>query len=83
MAGAITNPIVSYSHSEATPRNHLLVDQPLIKAQAKDYVRLTQERLIGMPLLNQLETDTAGGGSLERGLLALLDGWRKDGLIAG
>jgi cobalt-zinc-cadmium efflux system outer membrane protein len=29
VAGAITNPTVSYSHSEATPRNHLLVDQPL------------------------------------------------------
>ena len=26
VAGAITNPIVSYSHSEATPRNHLLVE---------------------------------------------------------
>jgi cobalt-zinc-cadmium efflux system outer membrane protein len=29
VAGAIPNPTVSYSHSEATPRNHLLVDQPL------------------------------------------------------
>jgi len=28
-AGAIPNPTVSYSHSEATPRNHFLVDQPL------------------------------------------------------
>jgi cobalt-zinc-cadmium efflux system outer membrane protein len=28
-AGAITNPIVSYSHSGAVPREHLLVDQPL------------------------------------------------------
>lgn len=28
-AGAIPNPTVSYSHSEAVPRNHLLVDQPL------------------------------------------------------
>jgi cobalt-zinc-cadmium efflux system outer membrane protein len=28
-AGAIPNPTVSYSHSESTPRNHLLVDQPL------------------------------------------------------
>ena len=27
----------------------LLVEQPLIKAQAKDYVRQTQERLIGEP----------------------------------
>ena len=29
VAGAIPNPTVSYSHSESTPRNHLLVDQPL------------------------------------------------------
>jgi cobalt-zinc-cadmium efflux system outer membrane protein len=28
-AGAITNPTVSYSHSGAVPREHLLVDQPL------------------------------------------------------
>jgi cobalt-zinc-cadmium efflux system outer membrane protein len=28
-AGAIPNPTVSYSHTESTPRNHLLVDQPL------------------------------------------------------
>jgi cobalt-zinc-cadmium efflux system outer membrane protein len=29
VAGAIPNPIVSYSHSESAPRFHLLVDQPL------------------------------------------------------
>ena len=28
-AGAVPNPTVSYSHSESTPRNHFLVDQPL------------------------------------------------------
>ncbi|HTK43009.1 MAG TPA: hypothetical protein VL287_15565, partial [Gemmatimonadales bacterium] len=28
-AGAITNPTVSYSHSGAVPKEHLLVDQPL------------------------------------------------------
>ena len=28
-AGAVPNPTVSYSHTESTPRNHLLVDQPL------------------------------------------------------
>ena len=32
----------------------VLVEQPLIKAQAKDYVRQTQERLIGAPILQQL-----------------------------
>ena len=29
VAGTVPNPTVSYSHSEATPRQHLLVDQPL------------------------------------------------------
>jgi outer membrane protein, heavy metal efflux system len=29
IAGAIPNPTVSYSHSEAVPTNHFLVDQPL------------------------------------------------------
>jgi outer membrane protein, heavy metal efflux system len=29
VAGAVPNPTVSYSHSEALPRQHLLVDQPL------------------------------------------------------
>ena len=36
----------------ASPR--VLVEQPLIKAQAKDYVRQTQERLIGAPILQRL-----------------------------
>ena len=31
-----------------------LVDQPLIKAQSKDYVRHTQESLIGEPILQHL-----------------------------
>jgi len=52
-----------------------LVDQPLIKAQAKDYVRNTQERLIGEPILQHLEMES-GHGATEKRLLALLDGWR-------
>ncbi|HLQ34322.1 MAG TPA: NACHT domain-containing protein, partial [Chloroflexota bacterium] len=52
-----------------------LVDQPLIKAQAKDYVRNTQERLIGEPILQHLEMES-GHGATEQRLLALLDGWR-------
>src|SRR5207302_7947829 len=34
-----------------------LVDQPLIKAQTKGYVRDRQERLIGEPVLQQLRAD--------------------------
>src|SRR5205807_7346824 len=59
----------------------LLVDQPLIKAQAKDYVRQSQERLIGLPILQHLHAELASGGAahggLEQRLLALLDGWRN------
>jgi WD40 repeat protein/transcriptional regulator with XRE-family HTH domain len=53
----------------------VLVEQPLIKAQAKDYVRQTQERLIGAPIIRRLTTDLTDSGP-EQGLLALLDGWR-------
>jgi WD40 repeat protein/transcriptional regulator with XRE-family HTH domain len=53
----------------------VLVQQPLIKAQAKSYVRETQERLIGGPILQRLNAEHAEAGA-ERRLLALLDGWR-------
>ena len=53
----------------------LLMEQPLIKAQAKDYVRQTQERLIGGPILQRLN-DQHGERETEHRLLALLDGWR-------
>ncbi len=52
-----------------------LVEQPLIKAQAKDYVRQTQERLIGAPVLRQVKAEHGDAGA-EQMLLALLDGWR-------
>jgi WD40 repeat protein/transcriptional regulator with XRE-family HTH domain len=49
--------------------------QPLIQAQAKEYVRRTQERLIGESILRHLETES--GAALVEGLLvALLDDWR-------
>jgi len=53
----------------------LLVEQPLIKALAKDYVRQTQERLIGAPILQQLNAHHGDAGTEQR-LLVLLDGWR-------
>src|SRR5262249_2776161 len=53
-----------------------LVKQPLIKAQAKDYVRHTQERLIGAPILQRL-THRHGQEGSESRLLTLLDGWRR------
>ncbi len=63
------------SEEIACGRPAQLVSQPLIKAQAKEYVRLSQERLIGLPILQKLEADSGhGGGDLL--LLRLLDGWR-------
>jgi WD40 repeat protein/transcriptional regulator with XRE-family HTH domain len=53
----------------------LLVEQPLIKALAKDYVRQTQERLIGTPILQRLLTRHSQRET-ESHLLALLDTWR-------
>jgi WD40 repeat protein/transcriptional regulator with XRE-family HTH domain len=53
----------------------LLVQQPLIKAQAKEYVRQTQERLIGSPILQRLNGQHAEPLAEHR-LLALLDAWR-------
>src|SRR5262249_50970566 len=53
----------------------LLIELPLSKARAKDYVRQTQERLVGAPIIQQLKTDLTDSGPEQR-LLALLDGWR-------
>jgi WD40 repeat protein/transcriptional regulator with XRE-family HTH domain len=53
-----------------------LVKQPLIKAQAKDYIRDSQERLIGEPILQLLKADL-GDGEVEQRLLGLLEGWRN------
>jgi hypothetical protein len=64
---------VSVEIAEGQPAH--LVAQPLIKAQAKDYVRKTQERLLGDPVLQQLTTASGVRGA-EQKLLALLEGWR-------
>jgi hypothetical protein len=52
----------------------VLARQPLMKAQAKDYVRQTQERLIGTPVVQRLIAQY--GKVTERRLLDLLDAWR-------
>jgi WD40 repeat protein len=52
-----------------------LVARPLIRAQAKDYVRHSQERLIGEPILEVLNR-TAGIGETERQLAAQVERWR-------
>jgi WD40 repeat protein/transcriptional regulator with XRE-family HTH domain len=54
---------------------NVLIRQPLIKAQAKDFVRQTQERLIGAPLLQRLRAQIMEP-AVEPRLLVLLGGWR-------
>src|SRR5262249_51801120 len=72
----ITDRLVETAADEiAGNQPELLVEQPLIKAQAKDYVRQTQERLIGTPILQRMNAQEDQPG-VERQLLALLDGWR-------
>jgi transcriptional regulator with XRE-family HTH domain len=53
----------------------VLVELPLVRAQAKDYIRESQERLIGMPILQRLSERYGEDGPQPR-LLELLDGWR-------
>ncbi|HVN55221.1 MAG TPA: NACHT domain-containing protein [Anaerolineaceae bacterium] len=52
-----------------------LVEQPLIQATAKDYVRQSQELLIGMPILARLRAGRGQEGA-EGQLFGLLEGWR-------
>src|SRR5262249_52338605 len=53
-----------------------LVSGAVMKAQAKEYVRRSQERLIGAPLLQRLNAQHDPVGTEQR-LLALLEGWRQ------
>src|SRR5262249_43373981 len=53
----------------------VLVEQPLIKAQAKEYVRQIQERLIGAPILQRLNDQHTDRGA-ELPLVELLETWR-------
>jgi WD40 repeat protein len=66
--------VVADEIAHGQPRQ--LVLQPLIKAQAKEYVRQSQERLIGEPVLQRLNA-ASGAREAERLLLALLDSWRN------
>ena len=54
----------------------LLERHALIQGQAKDYVRLSQERLIAAPLLERLKAATGNIVAAEQALLALLEPWR-------
>ena len=53
----------------------ILVEQPLTQALAKDYVRQSQERLIGVPILQRLNAQH-GEAQTDQRLVGLLGGWR-------
>ena len=53
-----------------------LVRYALVKAQAPDFVRRSQERMIALPVLDRLRTSADGRSSAERQLLGLLELWR-------
>jgi WD40 repeat protein len=63
------------SEEVAHRQPHELIQRPLIKARGKEYVRQSQERLIGQPILQQLVAASGASGA-ERRLLDLLDDWR-------
>ena len=75
MEYVIDNLVEDVANEIARGQPALLVEQPLIKAQAKDYVRQTQERLIGEPILQLLNAQHSEAGREPR-LLALLATWR-------
>jgi WD40 repeat protein/DNA-binding XRE family transcriptional regulator len=54
----------------------LLVRHVLVKAQAHEYVRRSQERLTALPLLERISTSLGSAETNEERLLALLEGWR-------
>jgi hypothetical protein len=54
----------------------LVIRRALLKAQAKDYPRRSQARLIVRPLLDQLRGSLGSVAAVTRRLLELLDAWR-------
>src|SRR6266545_3113317 len=54
----------------------LLRRHAVLLATAKDYVRRSQERLLGQPLVQNLVAASGAGGA-ERRMLELLAGWRQ------
>ncbi|HET8843206.1 MAG TPA: NB-ARC domain-containing protein, partial [Ktedonobacteraceae bacterium] len=55
----------------------LLVEQSLEQANARDYVRQTQERLLLVPLLSSLQRIYQGRGEVEKRLRSLLGQFRQ------
>jgi WD40 repeat protein len=72
----VTNRLVEQARQEIERGElELLMTHGLVKAQAREYVRRSQERLIGAPIL-ELLTANYGDAETERLLLELVEGWR-------
>src|SRR2546430_16907679 len=70
----VTTHLVAQTSEEIEQgRLSLLIQYGLCQAQAKDYVRLTQERLLVAPLLARLESASRGYADVEERLRFLLD----------
>jgi WD40 repeat protein len=65
------------AHELASGELVRLLGQPLLKANARDYVRDGQERLIASPILERLIGDQGGRVPAEKRLLSLLDNMRE------
>jgi WD40 repeat protein/DNA-binding XRE family transcriptional regulator len=71
-----TEKIVSTAVTEITRRHPaMLMTHALVKAQCKEYVRRTQERLIARPLLERL-SGVCADQPVDRLLVDLLEHWR-------
>src|SRR6266851_554872 len=72
----VTDRLVEHVAEEiARGRPQRLAQLPLIRAQAKDHVRRTQERLIGVAILQRMNAQRGRAGT-QQALLRLLDDWR-------
>jgi WD40 repeat protein/transcriptional regulator with XRE-family HTH domain len=72
----VTDRLVEHVAEEiARGRPQRLAELPLIRAQAKDHVRRTQERLIGVAILQRMNAQRGRAGT-QQALLRLLDDWR-------
>jgi WD40 repeat protein/transcriptional regulator with XRE-family HTH domain len=73
----VTDRMVATAFQEISEnRAELVCSHALIQAQAADYIRRSQERLIAQPLLDRLVGTWGGASAVEQRLGEMLEGWR-------
>ncbi|HEY2593338.1 MAG TPA: AAA family ATPase, partial [Chloroflexota bacterium] len=73
----ITDRLVAQTcHEIEGQQPDVLVSHALIRATAPDALRRSQERMLALPVLEQLERELASKGAIEDRLLGLLRQWR-------